>query len=621
MLLRPRIAARDIPPELLRRVMVAGAVVFITVSLIVVRLVYLQLILGEEMRGLSEHNRIRLVRLPAARGVIYDRNHELLVDNRASFDVVFVPEDARAHQRGEVAHALAEHLREPDGDVDHRLRSPSGRPPYQGIVVRKAAEWDDVVAVETHQLDLPGVSIQVRPQRFYPYGELASHVLGYVGEASEADLEADVELRRGDVVGKSGVELAFDRELRGTPGGQRVEVDALGRRVQVLREVPDIPGPTVTLTLDRRLQQVAEEGLGEQAGAVVAIDPRTGGVLVLASRPNYDPNLFAQGISRAAWLGLNQDPLHPLRNRALHGQYPPGSTFKVAVAAAALAEGVVNDNTRYHCGGGLRFGNHTFHCWRRGGHGGVDVHRAIVQSCDVFFYQTGQRLGVDRIADYSRRFGLGVQTGIRLGSEKTGIIPDTKWKRERFDEPWYPGETLSVAIGQGAVTATPLQMAVLAATIASGGHRYRPQLVQRIEAADGTLIHELRPAIVAEVGVDPAVLEQVRLGMRDVVRPGGTGNRAHVDGIEVAGKTGTAQVVSLARSNRADRESKDHAWFIAFAPLENPEIAIAVLVEHAGGGGGKFAAPIAQRVLDTHFHGPLAPDVGPPVPQQMAHAF
>lgn len=619
MLLRPRIVPRDVPPELLRRVMVAGAILFLAISLIVVRLFYLQLILGEEMRGLSEHNRIRLVRLPAARGVIYDRNHELLVDNRPSFDVVFVPEDAR--EKGEVVNALAEYLHESGTDVQSQLRSPSGRPPYQGIVVRKAAEWDDVVAVETHQLALPGVSIQVRPQRYYPYGTLASHVLGYVGEASESDLTADDELRRGDVVGKSGVELAFDRELRGTPGGQRVEVDALGRRQQVLREVPDIPGPTLTLTLDRKLQQVAEDSLGDQAGAVVAIDPRTGGVLVLASKPGYDPNLFARGISRQSWLDLNQDPLHPLRNRALHGQYPPGSTFKVAVAAAALAEGVVDDHTAYHCGGGLRFGNHTFHCWRRGGHGGVDVHRAIVQSCDVFFYQTGQRLGVDRIAEYSHRFGLGVETGIRLGGEKTGIIPSTKWKRERFDEPWYPGETLSVAIGQGAVTATPLQMAVMAATIASGGTRYRPQLVQKIEAADGTPLYELKPEVMAEVGVDPAILEQVRLGMRDVVRPGGTGNRATVKGIEVAGKTGTAQVVTLARSNRSARESRDHAWFIAFAPVENPEIAMAVLVEHAGGGGGKFAAPIAQRVIDTYFHGPLEPEVGPVKPQQMAHAF
>lgn len=610
-------AARDVPADLLGRAGAAAVAVVLLFALIGVRLWYLQVIQGAEMRALAESNRIRLVRVPAARGVVTDRFGRILIDNRPAFDAVFVPEDARGHTG--TLRNLAAYLGEPETAVRQALHAPSRRPPYEGIVVRRDLDWAGVVALETHQLDLPGVTLQVGPKRYYPYGPLAAHLLGYVGEASERDLsDGEAGLRPGDIVGKASLERAWDAELRGMSGGEQVEVDALGRRVRVLKEEPDTPGDNLTLTLDADLQEVAERALGEAAGAVVALDPRNGEVLVLASHPAYDPNLFARGIQRAEWRELVQDRLHPLANRAVQGQYPPGSTFKIAVATAALDSGLVSPSWSVFCGGGLQFGGHYFHCWRKGGHGTIRLHDAIVQSCDVYFYQVGQRLGVDLIADYARRLGLGLPTGIRLEHEKTGTIPDTAWKRKRFGQPWFAGETLSVAIGQGYVTATPLQMAQLAAMVANGGVRYRPHYVLRVEAPDGTVKREIEPEILGDAHLKPGVLDQIRSAMRDVVMTDrGTARKARVAGVEVAGKTGTAQAVGGdAAAKRDPRGRKDHAWFIAFAPVEHPEIAIAVLVEHAGEHGGTVAAPIAQQVLERYFTRGSAP----PPPTQEAHA-
>jgi penicillin-binding protein 2 len=605
-----RSVPRDVPPELARRIGIAVAVILCAFGAIAARLVSLQVVQGAEMRSLSEHNRVRLVRVPAARGVVYDRNGELLIDNRASFDVVFVPEDAR--DRPAVLRTLAARLNEPEDAVVERLRAPSKRPPYEGIVVRRDLEWPDVVALETHQLELPGVSLRVGPRRYYPYGPLAAHLLGYVGEVSETELAktTNASIRRGDLVGKTNLEKTWDAELRGQPGGQQVEVDALGRRVRVLEEVPDVPGDTLVLTLDRDLQEEAERALGDQTGAVVALDPRNGEVLALASRPAYDPNLFARGIQTGEWRALVEDPLKPLNDRAVQGQYPPGSTFKVVMAAAGLEEGAVGPRSGVYCRGGMPFGNHFFRCWRRGGHGHVAFHQAIVQSCDVFFYQLGQRLGVDTIAAWSRKFGLGLPTGIGLQNEKPGIIPDTQWKLRRFKRPWLAGETMSVSIGQGYVTTTPLQMALVAATIGNGGTVYRPHYVQRVVAPDGTLRQEVAPEIIGDGPIiSPETAKKLRAAMRDVVMTGGgTGNKARIRAVEVAGKTGTAQTVTLRGSNRRARRSRDHAWFIAFAPVAAPTIALAVLVEHAGGGGGKFAAPVAKRILEHWFTRDAGPE-------------
>jgi penicillin-binding protein 2 len=605
---RFRVVPREVPPALTRRVVMVGVVAAITIALLISRLWFLQIVRGGEMRATSESNRIRLTRLPAARGLVYDRFGDLLVDNRPSFDVVLVPEDAR--DRAQTLAMLARHLDEPGEDLERRIRAPSRRPPYAGIVVERDVVWGDVVALETHQLDLPGVSIQVQPRRSYPYGPLASHLLGYVGEVSNRELADDPRRRLGDIIGKGGLERVWDEELRGTAGGQQVEVDALGRRVRVLEEVPDVPGDTLVLTIDRELQAFAEQAMGDNRGAFVALDPRNGEILVMVSKPAYDPNLFARGIRREEWRTLVSDPWKPLTNRATQGTFAPGSIFKVAVAAGLLAEGVVTPATHVFCPGGMQFGNRWFRCWNKNGHGSVDLHTGIMQSCDVFFYTGGQRLGIDRLAEYVRRFGLGFPTGVGLPHESAGIIPDSEWKRRRFDAPWYPGETLSVAIGQGYVTVTPLQMATVAATIANGGTRYRPQYVKRVEAPDGSIRREIAPEILGFADVDANVLDQVRSGMRDVVmNERGTGKRARVPGVVVAGKTGTAQVVSLSEaSGKGGRErTRDHAWFISYAPADAPTIAVACLVEHAGGGGGAIAAPIVGEVLAHYFHRTLGP--------------
>ena len=593
---------------------VALVAVLLAFGLVGARLWYLQVARGSEMRSMSESNRIRLVRVPAARGVVYDRHGEILVDNRPSFDVVFVPEDARERRR-QVLRNLAGYLGNDEPGLMQAVRAPSKRPPYEGIVLRRDVDWQGVVALETHQFDLPGVSLQVGPKRYYPDGPLEAHLLGYVGEVSETELASGSGYRPGELLGKAGLEKSWDDDLRGVPGGEQVEVDALGRRMRVLEDVPDLPGSTLTLTLDRDLQEAADRALGEHDGAIVALDPRSGEVLAMVSHPAYDPNVFARGIRREEWRALVQDRKHPLNNRAVQGQFPPGSTFKVAVATGALEKGVVNSSTGVSCSGGIPFGNHFFRCWKKGGHGAVNLHRAITESCDVFFYQIGRRLGVDGIAEYAHRLGLGIPTGIRLEHEKAGTIPDTAWKKRRFNQPWFEGETLSVAIGQGYVTATPLQMANLAATIANGGTRYRPFYVKRVEAPDGTLRHEFEPEVLGEAHLKPSTLEQVRAGMRDVVMSdSGTGKKARVLGIEVAGKTGTSQVVKMGedrnRQNRGAEATRDHAWFIAFAPVEAPEIAIACIVEHAGGGGGAFAAPVVQQVLEHYFtrnQGPALP--------------
>jgi len=616
---RFRVVPREVPPALVRRVVLVGVVAAICVALLIARLWFLQIIRGSDMRATSENNRIRLTRLPAARGLVYDRFGDLLVDNRPSFDVVLVPEDTR--DRPQTLAMLARHLDEPGEDLDRRIRAPSRRPPYAGIIVERDVEWDDVVALETHQLDLPGVSIQVQPRRSYPYGPLASHLLGYVGEASDRELVDDPRRRPGDIIGKGGLERVWDDELRGTAGGQQVEVDALGRRVRVLEEVPDVPGDTLVLTIDRDLQTVAERAMADHRGAFVALDPRNGEILVMVSKPAYDPNLFARGIRAAEWHELIADTWKPLTNRATQGTFAPGSIFKVAVAAGLLAEHVVTPQSHVFCPGGTQFGNRWFRCWNRNGHGSVDLHMGIMQSCDVYFYLGGQRLGVDRIAEYVRRFGLGFPTGVALPHEAAGTIPDSDWKRRRFDAPWYPGETLSVAIGQGYVTVTPLQMATVAATIANGGTRYRPQYVKRIEAPDGSVRREMAPEVLGFADVDASVLDHVRSGMRDVVmNERGTGRRARVPGIAVAGKTGTAQVVSLSEaSGKGGRErTRDHAWFIAYAPADAPTIAVACLVEHAGGGGGAIAAPIVGEVLAHYFHRTLGPER--PLDRETVHA-
>jgi penicillin-binding protein 2 len=591
----------EVSPAVRRRISIASAFAVVALLLLGARLWNLQVLRGEELATLSENNRVRLRRLPATRGRVIDRTGKVLIDSQASFDAVLVPEDAK--DLPTVVETLAQYLHQSTAETQAILDRALGRPAFQEVLVKRNLDFDEVAAIETHQLELPGVSLRVTPSRRYPNGPTLAHVLGYVGEVTPAEIARDSRYRPGDVIGKSGLEKAWEAELRGVDGGQQVEVDAFGRELRVLDEADATPGQTLVLSIDLDLQLVAEQALGDQAGSIVVLDPRNGDVLAMVSEPSFDPNVFTGGIKPEIWRQLVNHPRHPLNARATQGQYPPGSTFKIIMAAAALEEGIINPFTHIGCRGSLFYGNHTFRCWKKGGHGAPNVHEALVGSCDVFFYQVGRQLGVDTIAKYARHFGLGAPTGIDLGSERGGIIPDTEWKRRVMKAPWYNGETLSVAIGQGYVTATPLQMATAVSTIATGA-RQRPRLVQRVEALDGSAVREIAPQEVERLPVRDTVLKQVQEALVDTVGRG-TGNKARLPDIAVGGKTGTSQVVTIGatrlKASQMKWNQRDHAWFVAFAPAEAPTIAVATLVEHAEGGGGAIAAPITKQVLRAYF--------------------
>jgi penicillin-binding protein 2 len=595
--------ARPVPrlePRIVALTFFAG-VIFTATAL---RLYYLQIIKHQELSQLADRNRIRIQRLPALRGLVYDVHHRPLVDTRPSFDAVMVPEDAP--DLGATVNRLEQLLGEDGAAKRLEDAQEQGRPEFEPVTVQERLNWQQVVSLETHQLELPGVSLQVNPQRHYIYGPLASHLLGYVGEVTVKDLARLPDYRMGDEIGKFGLERAWENTLRGDSGGQEIEVDAVGRRLRMLREIPERPGDSIIMTIDLDLQRVAEEAIGDRAGALVALDPNTGYVLALASHPTFDPNLFAGGITPTHWRALVTDPTHPLENRAIQGAYPPGSTFKIIDSIAALSDRVLTPQTAYYCPGGMYYGGREYRCWRKQGHGTISVHRAIIESCDVFFYNVGQRLGVDRIAAWAHALGLGQKTGIELDNERSGVIPSSQWKWRRYRERWYPAETLSVAIGQGYVAVTPLQLAELAAEIGNGGILYQPQFVKEVDSIDGTPVKVFPPIIRSRVHIVPSVLDQIRSAMIGVVNaPDGTAHGARLDNVIVAGKTGTAQVIKEAqgvrvKENEGPERYRDHAWFMAFAPADHPRIAVACIIEH-GGHGGSSAAPVVKAVMEEFF--------------------
>jgi penicillin-binding protein 2 len=599
---RPHLAPRESIASPRSRIVILGLLIVLTLTLLTVRLWRLQILDGENLQTLSESNRLRLIRTPPLRGVMYDRRGQLLVDNRPAYDVVLVPEDTPDMQK--TIDAVSKYLESGENFSGKITRRDPRRPSYEGVVLAKDVSWPTITAVETHQLDIPGVSIEISTRRYYPANGFAAHLFGYVGEVSPRELAQWSAYRMGDLIGKFGIEKKWESMLRGKGGGQQVEVDAVGKRLRVLGSQEAIAGQSLVLTIEAGLQRKAEELLEGKEGSIVALDVHSGEVLAMASRPVFDPNVFARGITAEEWRSLTGDPLHPLSNRAIQGQYPPGSTFKVIMAAAALEKGVVSPSTRFFCSGGLPFGRRVFRCWKKRGHGSMDLRQAIAQSCDVYFYQVGQRLGINAIAEYARKFGMGAPLGVALDHEAGGLIPDSEWKKQRLGAPWYAGETLSVAIGQGYVTATPLQMAVVAATVANGGVVYRPHLVKRILGDDGEPIKEYEPEILKKTGVNQRIMQIVRDGMVDVVNARtGTGKKAQLPTILVAGKTGTSQVISgtKGKGKVLPRQYRDHAWFIAFAPADAPEIAIVCLLEHAGEGGGAAAAPVAKELLAEYF--------------------
>lgn len=585
---------------------VAVCIVVGVFTLLLLRLWTFQIIRGEHYRNLSENNRFRLEDVIAPRGMIFDRQGRILVDNRPAFNLAIVPEDVKDLEK------TLDHLGK-ILDFDHsksmgKLSSARSGAPIRPVVIKEEMTRDELAAVEIHRYYLPGVVVQVQPKRSYEVPSFAAHLLGYLGEIGQTQLKEinHLDYKPGDLLGKYGVEMKWEEFLKGHRGGRQVEVDSAGRRLRTLQEVSPVPGHNLVLTLDSRLQLIAENALRGKAGAIVAMNPGNGDILAMVSSPSFDQNQFVIGLTSEEWQAIVNDPLHPLTNKTIQGQYPPGSTFKPVVLAAALETGFVNPDTSFDCWGRYRLGNHIYRCWRKGGHGRLNLYEALVRSCDIYFYQLGQKVGVDLMAEYARRFGLGGKTHIQLSNEALGLIPTSEWKQRRFGIPWQKGEDLVVAIGQGFVLVTPIQMALFYASIANGGKLVKPRVVQRVEDADGNVIKTIESEIRKEQIIRPSTLSFLQKALAGVVQePFGTGRAARQEGIKVAGKTGTAQVVRMEEdedenSDEEPYEFRDHAWFIAFAPLEEPEILVAVLVEH-GGHGGSAAAPIAREVMKEYF--------------------
>lgn len=574
-----------------KKINIAIYVITFIFAILIFRLWDLQIIRGGEYRKIDERNRLRVIDILAPRGIIHDRNNKPLVKNVPSFDISVVREDLPKDP--ETLAALGKLIGISSEDIRSKLSVRSAMP-FEPVKLKQDVSFKDVARVEARKIEFPGLQVDVVGGREYIYGHSASHVLGYLGRIGQKELSTPeyADVPRESFIGRFGVEKVYDGILRGTAGKKIVEVDATGRIIKIVRIQRPVKGDDIRLTIDINLQVEAEESLRGKAGAVVALKADSGEVLALASSPTFDPNQFVRGINYSDWNRLNRDPKKPLLNRAIQSQYPPGSTFKIISAIAALEEGIVNKNTEYYCGGYIYFGR-VFRCWKAAGHGDVILHKAIVESCDVFFYEVGKKIDIDILAQYAMGFGLGRRTGIELEGEAAGIVPTSGWKLESKREKWYRGETLNTMIGQGYLSATPVQMAKLTAAVVNGGKLYKPYLLME----EGKSIRAE-----SEVIITPRNIKLVKSALMGVVREKkGTGNQARSDIIDIGGKTGTTQVIGGAYDEKdiPDR-FRDHAWFVSFAPEEDPRIAVSIFVEH-GGHGSSAAAPIAKRIIEAYF--------------------
>jgi penicillin-binding protein 2 len=588
-----------------RRVIMLGGGQAVLLGALVGRMYYQQVMETDRYRLMAEQNRVNLRLLPPLRGKIVDRFGRAIAVNDPNYRVVVVPEqtgDMRATLK-----ALARVLPiEPD-EIEKIMRERNRYRAFVPIPVRENLSWDQVSKVEINSPDLPGASIEVDQTRSYPYGASTAHVLGYVGPPAEGEVGNDPLLQLpGFRIGKSGLEKVYDAQLRGTAGTSEIEVNALGRVIRELDRRDGNSGVELVTTLDIGLQQYVQQRLAEQQSASAAvIDVITGDVLALGSTPSFDPSAFNRGLSGAEWQTLSSDISHPLTNKTIAGQYPPGSTFKTMTAMAALEGGMEPSHTVF-CPGFVTLGSVSFHCWRHQGHGTLDMLGGIKNSCDVYFYDVARRIGIDAIADMSRKFGLGQPTGLDLVGEKPGLIPDTAWKKATLNDVWHPGETLIAGIGQGFIQTTPLQLAVMTARLANGGYALRPHLTREAKLTADSLAENV-PSF-PKMNVNPVHLRLVGEGMRMVVNDqDGTAYNAHISqpGMEMAGKTGSAQVrrITMAERLAGIRKNedlpwpmRDHALFICFAPTSSPRYAAAVVVEH-GGAGGRVAGPIARDIM------------------------
>jgi penicillin-binding protein 2 len=593
----------DIGP-LRRRTAFLFLLVFSALGLLHLRLIDLQLVQGAEWRDLAENNRLRRLPMPGPRGWIYDRRGDVLAENVPSWEVLLFPDEAENLDATGLflAQVGVTDVRSfKDRIAERRI----GR--MAPLVVGEDLSWNQVAAVRSHQNDYPELSVVNRFRRHYPYGELTAHAVGHLRPVSKEAVEASPGLEPDTLVGATGIEAAEEDFIAGRAGEQWVMVSAVGRQLGVVSEVPPRAGHDVGLTLDIVLQKEAAAALGDRSGAVVALDPRSGAVRVLHSAPSFNPEVFGGRLSRSDWQALQQNPLHPLQNRCLQGVYPPGSTIKPFLALGGLAEAKIDPGATVYCNGSVVLYGHRFRCWRRGGHGFVNLERALTESCDVYFYLLGQRLGIEGMAAWLHRFGFGERTGFDLAFEASGLIGTPEWSRRVRGTPWYPGEAVSVSIGQGPVLATVIQLARAFAFLANRGEPVTPHLMAA-------------PAITPPAErIAPDHFALVRAALEQVVHgPSGTARR--IARLPMAGKTGTAQVVRLQDGVDVDEmapEFRHHAWFVGWAPLEEPELVVAVIVEH-GGDGGSVAAPVAARVVEAHLEGAVAVagDLPAPLPDR-----
>jgi len=587
---------------------VAAAALFLLLAL---RLWYLQIISYDRYTERSMRNRTRVLSLAAPRGPIYDRDGILLVDNRPSFTISVMRQDVA--NRDALLQRLAGLLDTDVAVLEERWARGSRFPIYRPVPLATDVAREVMERVLEHSTNLPGILVEVLPVRDYLEKGSEAHLVGYLGEVTENELSQDLfeGLQPGDYVGKLALEKAYEPYLHGQKGQRRVEVDVKGKLLKQLEVDPALPGNKIFLTISRDVQRAADQAFGDQSGAAVALDVRTGGVLAILSRPTFDPALFASGIESEEWSQLLKNPRHPLQNKALSGLYSPASTFKMIVALAALRDGTINPHRVIDCDGSFSLGETEFRCWKKDGHGQTDLKKALRESCDVYFYQVGLELGIDKLEEAAREFGLGSPVGFPLVGEKAGVIPSRSWKRQRFNKPWYGGETVIASIGQGYVLVTPIQLAVMTAALANHGDVLQPQIIQRIEDWNGNVLQENQTQVARHIDFPEEAWKSIDRGLVAAVNePHGTGWAAHLKNIKVAGKTGTSQVIRR-KSDEEEEEAEQgevpyrfraHALFVAYAPAENPEIAVAVVVEH-GRHGGSAAGPIAKAMLETYFKG------------------
>ena len=603
------------------RIGVAGAAILVAFALLFVRFAYLQVVQHDYYRTKAEDNRISVVPIAPNRGLILDRNGVVLARNYSAYTLEIMPAKV-----GDLERTIAElgevvDIQSKDRSRFRKLLAESLN--AESLPIRTRLTDEEVARFTANRYRFPGVEIRARLFRQYPYGDAASHVIGYIGRINAKDQERLEEAgvaanyRGTDFIGKSGVEGSYQNELHGTTGFEQVEIDAGGRGIRTLSRTPAQPGNNITLTIDIKLQEIAEQAFGERRGAMVAIEPDTGSVLAFVSRPGFDPNLFVDGIDPQSWAELNNSPDRPLNNRAIAGVYPPGSTFKPFMALAALESGKRNPRSTISDPGFFEFGGRRFRDSKPGGHGSVDLYKSIVVSSDTYYYQLANDMGIDAIAAFMKRFGLGQKTGIDLDGEAVGVLPSPEWKQRRFSRPeqkkWYAGETISIGIGQGYNAYTPIQLAQAMATLAANGVMYRPRLVSHVDNLRSGERRYIEPQLVRNLGLKPEHIEFVKNAMAGVNKEG-TGARSFAGAQYTSGgKTGTAQVIGMKQNEKYDEKKiaerhRDHSLFVVFAPIENPKIALMAIVEN-GGFGARAAAPIARTVLDYWLLGkvPEAP--------------